>query len=61
MNKFRFIIAKVMIKTFLYNFNFLYSRNLYTFANISMERGKFIVLEGLDRSGKSSLTKFIHT
>ncbi len=32
------------------------SRSFYSF---SMHKGKFIVLEGLDRSGKSSITKFI--
>jgi len=26
----------------------------------ALPRGKFIVLEGLDRSGKSSITKYIH-
>ena len=35
----------------------LISRTFYSFTR--MEKGKFIVLEGLDRSGKSSITKYL--
>jgi adenylylsulfate kinase-like enzyme len=38
-----------------YNFT-LISRK---FSSLKMSKGKFIVMEGLDRSGKSTMTKHI--
>lgn len=49
------------MKGHIYKFTFLISRNFNCFTTIKMSRGKFIVLEGLDRSGKSSVTQFLQS
>lgn len=47
-------------RIFLYkNFSLNFAINKLLFMNQLKKRGKFIVLEGLDRSGKTSVSKYI--
>jgi len=49
------------MKKTLYNFKHLIPKYNYSthYLNMNQQKGKFIVLEGLDRSGKSSVTKYL--